>query len=138
VNLTTRQLQAFLLVAKFKSFARASERVFMTPSGLSILMRELETQLGFQLFDRNRKQVALTEYGQALLPVVQQGGNRRSGGSLQPPFDLNLLAIAIALYDCGTVARCRVALAESVGCQHGTQSLARSHRRSAVRSRSRW
>jgi DNA-binding transcriptional LysR family regulator len=73
VNLTTRQLQAFLLVAKFKSFARASERMFMTPSGLSILMRELENQLGFRLFDRNTRQVVLTEYGNALLPVVQQG-----------------------------------------------------------------
>jgi LysR family carnitine catabolism transcriptional activator len=73
VNLTTRQLQAFLLVAKFKSFARASERMFMTPSGLSILMRELENQLGFRLFDRNTRQVLLTEYGNALLPVVQQG-----------------------------------------------------------------
>src|SRR5439155_22461768 len=73
VNLTTRQLQAFLLVSKFKSFARASERMFMTPSGLSILMRELENQLGFRLFDRNTRQVVLTEYGNGLLPVVQQG-----------------------------------------------------------------
>jgi DNA-binding transcriptional LysR family regulator len=72
VNLTTRQLQAFLLVAKFKSFARASERMFMTPSGLSILMRELENQLGFRLFDRNTRQVVLTDHGNALLPVVQQ------------------------------------------------------------------
>jgi DNA-binding transcriptional LysR family regulator len=66
-------LKAFLLVAKFKSFARASERMFMTPSGLSILMRELENQLGFRLFDRNTRQVVLTEHGNALLPVVQQG-----------------------------------------------------------------
>jgi DNA-binding transcriptional LysR family regulator len=73
MNLTTRQLKAFLLVAKFKSFARASERMFMTSSGLSILMRELENQLGFRLFDRNTRQVVLTEYGDALLPVVQQG-----------------------------------------------------------------
>lgn len=73
VNLTTRQLQAFLLVAKHKSFARASERMFMTPSGLSILMRELENQLGFRLFDRSTRQVVLTEYGNTLLPVVQQG-----------------------------------------------------------------
>src|SRR5438105_1677417 len=51
---------------------RASERMFMTPSGLSILMRELENQLGFRLFDRNTRQVVLTEHGNALLPVVQQ------------------------------------------------------------------
>lgn len=73
VNLTTRQLQAFLLVAKHKSFARASERMFMTPSGLSILVRELENQLGFRLFDRSTRQVVLTEYGDTLLPVVQLG-----------------------------------------------------------------
>jgi LysR family transcriptional regulator, carnitine catabolism transcriptional activator len=46
--------------------------MFITPSGLSILMRELENQLGFRLFDRNTRQVVLTEYGNALLPVVQQ------------------------------------------------------------------
>jgi LysR family carnitine catabolism transcriptional activator len=72
MNLTTRQLQAFLLVAKFKSFSRAAERLFMTPSGLSILMRELENQLGFRLFDRNTRQVVLTVYGNELLPIVAQ------------------------------------------------------------------
>jgi DNA-binding transcriptional LysR family regulator len=72
LTLTTRQLQAFSLVAKFKSFARASEQMFMTPSGLSILMRELENQLGFRLFDRTTRQVVLTEHGNALLPVVEQ------------------------------------------------------------------
>jgi LysR family carnitine catabolism transcriptional activator len=71
VNLTTRQLQAFLLVAKYRSFSRAAEQLFITPSGLSVLMRELESQLGFRLFDRNTRQVVLTPYGNDLLPVVE-------------------------------------------------------------------
>jgi DNA-binding transcriptional LysR family regulator len=74
--LTTRQLQAFQLVAKLGNFSRAAERMFITPAGLSLLMRELESQLGFRLFDRDTRQVALTEAGTALLPVVAQGMDR--------------------------------------------------------------
>ncbi|HEY4359560.1 MAG TPA: LysR family transcriptional regulator [Bryobacteraceae bacterium] len=47
-------MRAFHLVAHHQSFARAAERLFVTPSGLSVLIRELERQLGFRLFNRTR------------------------------------------------------------------------------------
>jgi LysR family transcriptional regulator, carnitine catabolism transcriptional activator len=71
MEFTSRQLRAFHLVAEHQSFARAAERMFLTPSGLSVLIRELERQLGFRLFDRTTRQVALTAYGRDLLAATQ-------------------------------------------------------------------
>lgn len=71
MEFTSRQLRAFHLVAEHQSFARAAERMFLTPSGLSVLIRELERQLGFRLFDRTTRQVALTANGRDLLAFTQ-------------------------------------------------------------------
>jgi DNA-binding transcriptional LysR family regulator len=71
IDFTSRQLRAFLLVARHRSFSRAAEALFITPSGLSVLIRELETQLGFRLFDRTTRYVALTSYGSELLEIAQ-------------------------------------------------------------------
>jgi LysR family transcriptional regulator, carnitine catabolism transcriptional activator len=69
MEFTTRQLRAFQLVAQHRSFTRAAEALFITPSGLSVLIRELENQVGFRLFDRTTRQVRLTAYGSELLEV---------------------------------------------------------------------
>jgi len=72
IDFTSRQLRAFLLVAQHRSFARAAEALFITPSGLSLLVRELETHVGFRLFDRTTRHVALTTRGEELLAVAQR------------------------------------------------------------------
>src|ERR1700681_954858 len=72
MDFTSRQFRAFLLVAQHRSFSRAAEALYITPSGLSVLIRELETQLGFRLFDRTTRHVGLTSHGAELLGVVQQ------------------------------------------------------------------
>lgn len=71
MEFTSRQLRAFHFVAQHRSFARAAENLFITPSGVSVLIRELERQLGFRLFDRTTRQVELTAYGSDLLAVTQ-------------------------------------------------------------------
>ena len=63
---------AFLLVAQHRSFSRAAGALFITPSGLSVLIRELETQLGVRLFDRTTRHVALTPFGTELVAVAQR------------------------------------------------------------------
>ncbi len=73
MDFTSRQLRAFHYVADHNSFARAAERLLITPSGLSVLIRELERQLGFRLFHRTTRQVTLTAYGRDLLAVTEPG-----------------------------------------------------------------
>ena len=72
IDFTSRQLRAFLLVAQHRSFTRAAGALFITPSGLSILIRELENQVGARLFDRTTRQVLLTKEGSQLLNSVEQ------------------------------------------------------------------
>jgi LysR family transcriptional regulator, carnitine catabolism transcriptional activator len=72
VDFTSRQLNGFLLAAQHLSFTRAAEQLFITPSGLSVLVRELERQVGFRLFERTTRYVALTEHGRRLLPVARR------------------------------------------------------------------
>jgi len=72
MDFNSRQLRAFLLVAQHRSFSRAAEALYITPSGLSVLIRELETQIGLRLFDRTTRHVGLTNYGSELLAVVRE------------------------------------------------------------------
>jgi LysR family carnitine catabolism transcriptional activator len=72
MDLTTRQLRAFRLVAQHRNFTRAADALFITPSGLSVLIRELESRVGFRLFDRTTRHVELTSHGSELLAVTQR------------------------------------------------------------------
>jgi len=72
IDFTSRQLRAFMLVAQHHSFTRAAEALFITPSGLSVLIRELENQLGFRLFDRTTRHVALTVPGVRFLATARR------------------------------------------------------------------
>jgi LysR family transcriptional regulator, carnitine catabolism transcriptional activator len=73
IDFSSRQLRAFILVAQHRSFARAAGRMFITPSGLSVMIRELESQVGVRLFDRTTRHVALTSAGTELLRVLEPG-----------------------------------------------------------------
>ncbi len=70
MNLSLRQLKAFILVGELGNFTRASERMHITQAGLSVMMRELESQLGDRLFDRTTRMVRLTAAGEKLLPAA--------------------------------------------------------------------
>jgi DNA-binding transcriptional LysR family regulator len=72
MEFTARQLRAFHLVADHRSFARAAQALFITPSGLSVLIREFENQLGYRLFDRTTRQVQLTRHGADLLEETRR------------------------------------------------------------------
>ena len=72
MNITSRQLKAFVLTARHQSFSRAAEHLFITQSGMSVLVRELETQLGVRLFERTTRRVSLTEFGSQFLPVADR------------------------------------------------------------------
>ncbi|MCO7242523.1 MULTISPECIES: pca operon transcription factor PcaQ [unclassified Halomonas] len=62
-----RHLQAFLEVARQRSFARAAERLSITQPGISKTIRELEDTLAVSLFERTPKGISLTQAGLTLL-----------------------------------------------------------------------
>eukprot|EP00611_Tribonema_gayanum_P009327 TRINITY_DN19129_c0_g1_i1.p2 TRINITY_DN19129_c0_g1~~TRINITY_DN19129_c0_g1_i1.p2 ORF type:complete len:311 (-),score=100.21 TRINITY_DN19129_c0_g1_i1:28-960(-) len=72
MNVSTRQLQAFLAVARLQSITRAAEQIHLSQAGLSLLLREMESQLGVRLFDRTTRSVTLTEGGRQLLPAAER------------------------------------------------------------------
>ena len=59
-----RQLKYFLMVAKTLSFSEAAKRLYITQGTLSQQIKQLEDELGFQLFSRTSHSVALTEAGE--------------------------------------------------------------------------
>ena len=73
-----------MLTARHQSFSRAAEQLFITQSGMSVLVRELESQLGFRLFERTTRKVALTELGSRFLPIVGPRPARARGGRGEP------------------------------------------------------
>ena len=71
IDYSARQLRGFLLVADFQSFTRAADALFITPSGLSVMITQLEAQLGFRLFDRTTRHVSLTADGSDFLVAAR-------------------------------------------------------------------
>ncbi len=67
VRYTLRQLEAFAAVAEQHSFAAAAGRLGLTAQAISQLVAELEAVLGFRLFDRTTRRVALSSAGQDFL-----------------------------------------------------------------------
>lgn len=72
MNATIRQLRAYLAVAAHGSFTAAARELHLTQSALSVLVRELERDLGTRLFDRHTRAVHLTDAGRDYLPHVRQ------------------------------------------------------------------
>ena len=66
MQLTFRQFEVFLAVARAKSFRRAAETLHLSQPALSQHVAELERELGARLFDRLGRSVALTEAGRIL------------------------------------------------------------------------
>lgn len=71
-NVSVRQMRAFVVIGRLKSFTQAAALLHSTQPALSARIRELEVALDLRLFDRNTRSVRLTQAGEDLLPVVAQ------------------------------------------------------------------
>ena len=72
MNISIRQLTAFIKVADNGSFTRASEQMYLTQSAVSGLIKELESSLDIVLFDRTTRQLTLSAVGRHLLPQARR------------------------------------------------------------------
>ncbi|MFD0273240.1 LysR substrate-binding domain-containing protein [Kitasatospora sp. NPDC127111] len=67
-----QQLRYFLAVAETRHFTRAAEAAHVAQPSLSQQIRALERELGAELFHRTRGNIALTDAGDALLPLARR------------------------------------------------------------------
>jgi DNA-binding transcriptional LysR family regulator len=66
-----RQIEAFVVVADLHSFSGAGERLGLTAQAVSQLVAELESTVGFRLFDRTTRRVSLSSAGRDFLASAE-------------------------------------------------------------------
>jgi DNA-binding transcriptional LysR family regulator len=69
--ITFRQLEIFIAVAETQQVTRASKKLFLTQSAVSMALGELENQLEAPLFDRRGRSLLLNDRGRYLLPMAK-------------------------------------------------------------------
>ena len=72
LDLSLRQLEAFVQVAASGSFRRAAAQLGQAQPVLSRLIGQAEQTLGARLFDRDTRRVEITPAGRELLPLAQR------------------------------------------------------------------
>ena len=100
-------LRAFEAAARHRSFSKAAEELALTPAAISQQVRALENNLGFLLFERLPRGVALTHMGAAYLPPIRQafddisastaglfGLRGESSVKLRAPMSFSVLSLA--------------------------------------------
>ncbi|MCS3446089.1 MULTISPECIES: LysR family transcriptional regulator [Bradyrhizobium] len=97
------QVRYFLAVARLLNFTRAADECNVTQPSLTRAIKQLEAELGGDLFRRERPAAQLTELGQRMLPLLQQCYDAASGA--------RMLASS---FKSGEIGALRIALTHSV------------------------
>lgn len=72
MNVTFRQLRVFTEVARHGSVLRAAEALHLTPPAVSMQLKEVEAQVGLQLFDRAGRRLSLSTAGEYFLVYARR------------------------------------------------------------------
>lgn len=67
-----QHIRAFVTVAHRGNFARAADDLHLSPSALTVQIRQLEGWLGVALLERSPRHVALTAAGREALPAMEK------------------------------------------------------------------
>jgi DNA-binding transcriptional LysR family regulator len=70
--ITLRQLEIFIAVAETQQLTRASAKLRLTQSAVSMALSELQHQLGGSLFDRRGRTLLINDRGRNLLPLCKK------------------------------------------------------------------
>ena len=97
-QLPLNALRAFEAAARHLNFTRAAIELCVTPSAVSHQVSQLERRLSTRLFDRLPRGLALTDDGQALVPVVAEAFDkvaatldRYAGGRVQQTLNIGVV-----------------------------------------------
>ena len=97
------QVRYFLAVARVLNFTRAADECNVTQPSLTRAIKQLEAEMGGDLFRRERPAAQLTELGQRMHPLLQQCYDAASGA--------HMLASS---FKSGEIGALRIALTHSV------------------------
>ncbi|WP_342426955.1 LysR family transcriptional regulator [Paenibacillus sp. FSL L8-0158] len=92
------QLKYFQMTSKYEHVTRAANELFISQPALSKMIRNLETELGVQLFDREGKHIVLNEYGKKFLKRVNQSLSALEQGISEVKEMKNEMVEVITLY----------------------------------------
>lgn len=70
--LNLHELNVFVEAAQAENFSVAARRLCLSQPAVSLHVRNLEQQIGIELFQRNGRNISLSEAGKVLLPLAQQ------------------------------------------------------------------
>lgn len=116
MNVTIRQLRAFVTIARLNSFVEASRALHVTQAALSNVIRELESIVGFKLLERTTRRVRLSDAGAQYIPHAEN--------VLAALHSAERCASDLKLHKAGVV---RVATSQVVGWTVMAQPIARFH-----------
>lgn len=91
-------LRAFEASARYLSFTKAAEELNVTPAAVSQQVKALEEYFGVQLFKRLTRALMLTDSGQLVLPILQEGFDKLAEADrlLRSRQDNRILTVSVA------------------------------------------
>jgi DNA-binding transcriptional LysR family regulator len=94
-DLNLKHLKVFYYVAKHLSFTRAAQELFVTQPAVAMQIDALEKHYGVRFFTRRKRQLALTEAGEALYEYAER--------IMQLAFEAHRTILDMKEYPCGVL-----------------------------------